>query len=55
MEMDKLTDSEMIEVLEIAKFALADADIFDEVADMLDISDNSMNLLRDKIDNALGE
>lgn len=43
------TETEIIELLEIARVALCDADLFDRMADKLDLSDEFMIELRDKL------
>lgn len=50
--MEKFSEAEQLEILEIARFALSDGEIFDYVADMLDLDDKYMQELRDKIDKA---
>ena len=50
-----LTSSEMTTVLELARRCLADADLFDEMAEELDMSDSCMSELRDKIIGITGE
>jgi hypothetical protein len=47
--MDKFTETEQSEILEIARVALADAGIFDAMAEALDISDDYMYKLSEKI------
>jgi hypothetical protein len=47
--MEKLTQTEELYVMEIAKFALSDGEIFDCMADKLDLSDNEMQNLRLKL------
>jgi hypothetical protein len=46
------SETEMSELLEIARVALCNADLFDHMADKLDLSDDYMIALRDKV-NAL--
>ena len=41
--------------LEIARYALKDADIFDEMAEKLDISDREMLHLRDQLESFMGK
>ena len=43
------TDSELVELLEVSRYALADADIFDGMAEKLDLSDTEMLSLRDRL------
>lgn len=47
--MEKFSEAEQLEILEIARFALSDGEIFDYVADMLDLDDKYMQTLRDKV------
>ena len=49
------TDEEFITILEVARIGLADADIFDWMADMLDINDGDMVALRDKLDTVMND
>ena len=51
--MPNLSDDDMVTVMEIARIALGDADIFDEVADQLDLSDEAMGNLRDRLQKEL--
>ncbi|MDP8218655.1 MAG: hypothetical protein P9M03_08015 [Candidatus Theseobacter exili] len=44
-----LADEDLLNVFEIAKFALVDGELFDYMADKLDISDKEMQELRDKV------
>lgn len=43
------TGEELITLLECARMGIADADNFDDLADRLDISDEEMTKLRDKL------
>jgi len=43
------TEDEMVTILEVARVALCDADLFDHVADKLDLFDGYMLSLRDKL------
>lgn len=43
--------SELITLLEAARITLADADLFDGIADSLDISDEELKSLQDKLIN----
>jgi hypothetical protein len=45
--------SELISILEIARVALADAETFDYMADYLDMSDEQMQKLGNKLDLAM--
>jgi hypothetical protein len=49
MIMDKFTSEEQVEILEIARVALADAGIADAIGDALDLSDEYLIQLREKI------
>ena len=44
-----LADEDLLNVFEIAKFALTDAETFDYMANKLDINDEEMQTLRDKV------
>ena len=48
--MEKFTKEEQLTILEIARFALSDGDIFDYVADKLDLSDKEVKTLQQKIE-----
>lgn len=45
----------IVNLLEAARVALADADIFDELADQMDLSDDEMVALRDKLQTFMDE
>jgi hypothetical protein len=47
---DPLNDEEEGMILELARMALADADRFDEFADNMDLSDNELKSLQEKIE-----
>ena len=47
--MNEFTKEEQIILLEAARIAFADADIFDGIADHLDLSDETMIELREKL------
>jgi len=47
------TEEEELSVMEIARVALIDADLFDLMANKLDLSDKEMQKLRDKIEAAM--
>lgn len=47
------TDSELLALLEVARTALQDADIFVDMAVDLDISDKEMTELREKLEDYL--
>ena len=47
--LEDFEESEVTTLFEIARMALADAEIFDHVCDLLDISDESMQALREKL------
>jgi len=49
------TDSEMIIIKELARVALADAEIFDEMAEELDIKDDTLKALQEKIEKDMQE
>jgi hypothetical protein len=49
------SETEMSEILEIARVALCNADLFDHVADKLDLSDDYMIALRDKVNKLTSE
>ena len=51
----KLADSDLTAYLEIARRALSDGEIFDEMAEKLDISDAEMLRLRDQLDDYMGK
>lgn len=46
--------TELITLLEIARFALKDASIFDHMANKLDMTDGEMLMLREMLNNYLG-
>ena len=48
--MEKFTNEEQVIILEIARFALSDGEIFDYVADKLDLSDKEVKALQVKIE-----
>ena len=54
MTRNDFTDEEFVEIMELARIALADADIFDDMAEKLDLSDAYMIKLRDKIEKFMG-
>jgi hypothetical protein len=43
------TDDELVTLLECARLALADGEIFDLMCDLLDITDEDMKVLREKL------
>ena len=47
---DLFTEEDEITILEIARRALADAEIFDEIAGELDISDHELKKLQKRIE-----
>lgn len=49
MIMDKFNEAEQIEILEMARVALSDADTFDIIGDHLDLSDDYIKALQEKI------
>ena len=49
------TDSDLITIFELARVALADADIYDDMCEELDISDKSMGKLADKLQSYMDE
>ena len=49
MIMDNFNETEQSEILELARVALADADVFDQVAAALDLSDEYLMQLCEKI------
>jgi len=51
--MDTLTNEERVIVLELARIALSDAETYDLVADELDLSDETLKGLQEKIHNHL--
>lgn len=46
------TKEENLTILEIARVALADADIFDYIADKMDIADSELKNLQEKVNKA---
>jgi len=50
----KFTDEDILNVFEIARFALNDAETFDNCANGLDLSDSFMDELREKIEKVTG-
>ena len=52
--MKNFTHEENVIILELAYTALADADTYDAVADKLDLSDNYLKKLQEKIYKELG-
>jgi hypothetical protein len=53
MNKSKLSEADSLVYLEVARRALADADLFDEMAASLDISDAEMIRLREQLENHL--
>ena len=53
--MSLLSDSDMVTVMEIARIALEDAAIFDDAANRLDLSDNALLDLSDRLQKNLDE
>jgi len=51
----KFTHEEILTLMECASVALADAHVFDYIAEKLDISDGSMTELREKLHNYLNK
>lgn len=47
--MDRFNETEQSEILEIARVALADADTFEDLAFDLDLSDEYLKALQEKI------
>jgi hypothetical protein len=45
----KFTAEEEVNILEVARVALSDADVFDFCADKLDLSDKELKKLQEKI------
>ena len=43
------SDSELLVLLEAARVTLADADVFDQIAEDMDIADGPMRSLRDRL------
>ena len=48
------TSEEITELLEVANIALRDAEIFDSVGDQLDLTDDYMQAMREKLGEHLG-
>jgi len=48
--MEKFTAEEQLTILEIARFALSDGEMFDYVADKLDLNDGEVKDLQEKIE-----
>lgn len=46
----RLKPEEALVVFEAARIALADADIFDMIADTMDIADSDLSEIRDKLE-----
>lgn len=51
--MNKLTQEEQLIIMEAARIGLADAETFDWIADELDLDDNFLVKLREKLQNIL--
>ena len=49
-----MNERDTLACLEIARAALADADLFDDMALTLDLSDDEMSDLRDRLEDYLG-
>ena len=47
------TETQMLTLWEIARVALADADLFDFMAERLDVSDSNMIRLRDQLEKVM--
>ena len=47
---DSFNDSELTDILEAARVALSDAEIFDALCDKTDVADEEMLKLRDKLE-----
>ena len=45
----KFNDSELVALLEASRIALGDSEIFEMVAEDMDLSDKEMSVLRDKL------
>lgn len=52
---DLFTEDDMVIVFEAARVVLADAEVFDKIAEELDLSDEEMIKIRDKIQFVMDE
>lgn len=50
---DLFTEFEMDVIFEIARIALADAQVFDDIADAMDVDDTKMELIQEKLNKHL--
>ena len=48
------TDEEMLTIMELARVALSDAEVYDYFSDKLDISDKDMKELQEKVIKYMG-
>lgn len=51
----RLTNEELITVLEAARIALSDGDTFDFIAEQMDIADGDLADLRDKLEKQMNQ
>ncbi len=52
---DHFSDDEQVTLLEAARVALADADIFDQLAEDLDLADDELVQLREKLNGVMNK
>ena len=49
-----MNQSDLLVVMEAARIALADADIFDDIASQMDLSDKELKRIQEELQQALG-